>query len=103
MPTPGKIVYLDTSALVKCYVAESGGSWIVGLCDPSAGHEIATARVTKAEAAAAFANKHRSGDLLAENYQDILRDLTHDFAHQYVLVEIDQAVIDLAVTLEERI
>lgn len=60
---PGQVLYLDASALVKRYVAETGSSWVIGLCHPPAGNTIATARISKAEAAAAFARKRRSGGL----------------------------------------
>jgi len=63
---------------------------------------MATARITKAEAAAAFASKHRRGGLSQADYTGALQDLVHDFAHQYLLVEIDQALVDLAVDLTKR-
>jgi len=63
---------------------------------------ILTARVTKAEAAAAFARKRRSGGLSQTHYTGILEDLLHDFMHQYLLVEIDEALVDLAVDLTRR-
>lgn len=98
-PAPSdSVFYLDTSALVKRYVTEIGSSWIAAVCD----NTIATARITKAEAAAAFSRKQRSGGLSQTNYEQARRDLAHDFMHQYVLVEIDQALIDLAVDLTGR-
>lgn len=96
------VFYLDASALVKRYAIETGSSWITALCDPSTGNTIATARITKAEAAAAFAGKHRGGGLSQADYAKALQDLAHDFTHQYVLGEIDQALIDLAVELTKR-
>lgn len=101
-PAPGPVFYLDASALVKRYVVESGSSWATALCDPSTNNTIATTRITKAEAAAAFASKQRSGGLSQDDYTEALQDLTHDFTHQYVLVEIDQALVDLAVDLTTR-
>jgi len=101
-PLSGQVFYFDASALVKRYVAEAGGSWIVALCDPSTGNRTATARVTKAEAAAAFAGKLRRGGLTGTDYAGVLQDLDHDFAHQYLLLEIDQALVDLAVNLTRR-
>ena len=101
-PSPGPVFYIDASALVKRYVVEPGSAWIMALCDPPAGNTIATARITKAEAAAAFASKCRSGGLSSADYAKVLQDLAHDFTHQYVLVEIDQALVDLAVDLTRR-
>ena len=101
-PPPGTVSYLDASALVKRYVAETGSSWIIALCHPPTGNTIATARITKAEAAAAFTSKLRSGGLSQIHCAGALQDLAHDFAHQYLLVEIDEALVDLAVDLTQR-
>lgn len=101
-PSSGQVFYLDTSALVKRYVSEIGSSWIIALGDPATGNQMATARLTKAEAAAAFASKLRRGGLTEADYAGVLQDLDHDFAHQYLLVEIDQALVDLAVDLTKR-
>jgi hypothetical protein len=101
-PPPGLVFYLDASALVKRYTVEVGSGWIVGLCHPSTGHPIATARITKAEAAAAFASKCRGGGLSPTHYTQALQDLEHDFKHEYSVVEIDQALVDLAVSLTQR-
>ncbi len=101
-PSPGSVFYFDTSALVKRYVAETGSVWVTGLCRLSTDNLIATACIAKAEAAAAFARKHRSGDLSQTHYTEVLRDLSHDFAHQYLLVEVDQTLVDRAVELTQR-
>lgn len=101
-PPRDAVFYFDTSALVKRYADETGSAWILALCHPPTGNTIATARITKAEAAAAFASKRRSGGLSQAHCTEALRDLAHDFAHQYLLVEVDQALIDLAVDLTKR-
>jgi predicted nucleic acid-binding protein len=96
------IIYLDTSALVKRYVSEPGSHWLNTMSDPKAGRTIATALVTWAEAAAAFARKYREGHLLSTDYAGILKDLAHDFVHEYVIVEVDQVLVQLAVDLTMR-
>ena len=98
----GTVSYLDASALVKRYIAETGSSWVVALCQPVTDNAIATIRVSKVEVAAAFARQHRSGHLSQANYAIVLQDATHHFAHQYVLVGIDQVLVDLAVELTQR-
>jgi predicted nucleic acid-binding protein len=98
----GTVFYFDASALVKRYVAETGSPWTIALCDSSTGNAIATGRITKAEIAAAFARKYRSDDLSQSHYKAALQDLAHHFMHQYFLIEIGQALVDLAVDLTRR-
>ncbi|MEA3340814.1 MAG: type II toxin-antitoxin system VapC family toxin [Chloroflexota bacterium] len=101
-PPRDAVLYFDTSALVKRYAAETGSNWVTASCHPSTKNTIATARITKAEAAAAFASKRRSRGLSQMHYGGVLRDLAHDFVHQYLLVEVDQTLVDLAVDLTKR-
>jgi predicted nucleic acid-binding protein len=54
------VFYLDTSALVKRYLAEVGSAWVVALTDPSIGHTIITAEIAQVEAAAAIAARQRA-------------------------------------------
>jgi hypothetical protein len=65
-------LYLDTSALVKLYVAELDRrrveSWVVDA------PRVVTSIVTYAEASAAFALALRSGRLSQADYRIVLRD-----------------------------
>jgi len=96
------LYYFDTSALVKRYVQEPGTPWVIALCDSTAGHTIATARITKVEAAAALASKRRGGDLLQGDYAQVLQIIADDFLSEYTLVEATPTVVDLAVELTQR-
>jgi predicted nucleic acid-binding protein len=98
----GAVFYLDSSALVKRYLTEAGSSWTTALCHSSTDNTIATGRITKAEVAAAFARKHRNSNLSQSDYGIALQDLTHHFEHQYLIVDVDQALVDLAVDLTQR-
>lgn len=101
-PPLNVVFYFDSSALVKRYVTEVGSTWVIALCNPSSNNTIATAQITKAEAAAAFASKYRSGSWPQADYTAALQDPSHDFAHEFLLVDIDQALVDLAVDLTQR-
>jgi predicted nucleic acid-binding protein len=96
------VFYLDTSALVKRYVVERGSSWLAQLCNAESDKTIATALITQAEAAAAFARKTRDGTLLPADHTAILRDLAHDFVREYVTVEISRSLVERAVDLTTR-
>ena len=98
----GSVVYFDTSALVKRYVTERGSSRIGWLCSPESGYTIASALITQAEAAAAFARKDRDGTLSRVDYIKVLDDLAHDFEREYVIVEINRELVSEAVALTAR-
>jgi predicted nucleic acid-binding protein len=53
--------FLDTSALIKRYVAEIGSGWVMSLCDPVSGNTILISQATQAEAVAALCRKARLG------------------------------------------
>ena len=52
--------FLDSSALVKRYLTETGSGWVLRLTDPAAGHTISIAELTEVEVAAALAARHRA-------------------------------------------
>ena len=96
------IFYLDTSALLKYYVRETGSDWLTTLMADPIGNTFATGLITKAEASAGLAAKFRQGGLAQVDYQRAEQDIFHDFAFVYAIVDIDEPLIDLAVDLAKR-
>ena len=47
------VYFLDTSAVVKRYVLETGTAWVQALTAPAAGHVLCVARITRPETVAA--------------------------------------------------
>jgi predicted nucleic acid-binding protein len=94
--------YLDSSALVKRYVAEQGTDWIGRLCAVEAGNILYTARVTGAEIAAALFRKAREGALAAPDAQAAITRFKADFRHRYQIVEITDELVETAMALVER-
>lgn len=70
--------YLDASALVKRYLAETGSAWVESLCADQANNAIAIARFGLVETAAAFAAKRRSQFITDNAYESVLGALLHD-------------------------
>ena len=77
------ILYLDTSALLKCLIAEAHSDevreWI------AASDGLATSRVTYPEAAAALARRQRRGDLSPDAVRRSLRRLADRWADLVLL------------------
>jgi len=97
-----KVLYFDTSALLKRYVSEIGSSWIVGLCHTSTDNIISTVIITKTEAAAALAAKLRNGGISATDYQIAEHSMFNDFTHSYRWIAVDLPLVDLASDLTKR-
>ena len=92
-------LYLDTSALVKLYVAEEGSPLVhqVVANAPS----VATSAIAYVEARAAFARRRRDGSLPLQEYRRILRDLDADWGH-YLRIDVTEPLIRQAAELAER-
>jgi predicted nucleic acid-binding protein len=71
--------YLDTSALVKRYVAEIGSGWVTSIMDPAAGNLLHVARLTGVEVVSAIARRAQGGSLSAADATSALAHFRADF------------------------
>lgn len=93
--------FLDSSALVKRYVMESGSDWVLQITDPSSDNQIHVAAVAWVEVVSALARQHRAGKILLSDQVDALNSCRFDFIHQYRLVDLTDPVIQRAVMMAE--
>jgi uncharacterized protein len=93
--------YLDSSALVKRYVSETGTTWIRQLCDPQSQHTIYTVRISGAEIVAALFLRVRTGSVMTTVAQSVARQFRNDFQHAYRIVEVSPGVVEHAMDLAE--
>ena len=95
------IFYLDSSALVKRYAVETGTEWVRALCsEPD--HVIAVALIGFVEVAAAVAGKLRGRIIDQATGDVILTGLKADAVTQYLLLDVNQYVVDEAIELTGR-
>jgi predicted nucleic acid-binding protein len=83
-------LYLDTSALVKLYVEESGSQTVRRWLDEA--DIVATSIVAYVEARSAFARRRRERKILGSAYAAITRDFEVDW-NRYVIIEITDSLI----------
>jgi len=93
------VYFLDTSAVVKRYVLEPGTAWVQALTDPAAGNVHCIARITRPESVAAITRRERGGHIAPLDAATALRDFDQDFAQQYLIVGMSDALIDHAAVL----
>ncbi len=88
--------FLDSSALVKRYVPETGSSWIQSITDFTIGNSIAIARLAWVEVFSAFARRQREGSLSSNELDIIVQKFRNDFTTQYQIIEVDQVLLEKA-------
>lgn len=57
------VYFIDSSALVKRYISETGSAWVVGLFDPALNNEVFIAAITGVEIIAAITRRSRGGSI----------------------------------------
>ena len=93
------MTYLDTSALLKRFVAEPGTDVVNTLV--SRHGPVATAKIAYAEAHAAFARRHRAGNLSGPQYALTCRRFEHEW-QTWVRIDLDDDVLALARDMVRR-
>ena len=94
-----RVYFLDSSVLVKRYVAEVGTSWIQRLADPTSRNQLIIARITQVEVAGALARRERERFLDSDAISQALDTLRYDLDTQYQVVELDPGVAEAAAQL----
>lgn len=93
--------YFDSSALVKRYIRESGSPWVIGLFDPSLGHDAFIAAITPVEMIAAIARRARSKSITQDQATTANGLIRSDLQTGYQVVELNEAVLTGAMRLAE--
>ncbi len=97
--------YLDTSALVKYYIIETGTLWVRSLIDRRDagqwGDVISTSALTWAEMISAFSRRHRSKGISARWCAALIDRFLTD-GPRYSRLPVDDATIGLAIELIQR-
>ena len=94
--------YLDSSALAKRYLVETGTPWLLALTDPPAGHAIFLAEISWVEVAAALAARHRApGGITRRERDTAVALLSQHCTTDYRLITLDRPILDRAVRLTQ--
>lgn len=91
--------YLDTSALIKRFVAENGSALVHAIV--TGRESVATAKIAYAEVHAALARRRRNGDLPSGDYGRAYQQFEREW-QAYVRVDLWDAVLLLVRDLVRR-
>jgi uncharacterized protein len=92
-------LYLDTSALLKLYLAETGSELVRE--HRGTASVAATSLVTLVEARAGLARRRRASEILPREYRHAVGELTEDW-DRYVKIGISDGLVKHAAQLAER-
>lgn len=84
--------FVDSSALVKRYVPETGSAWIRALSAQETGNSLFIARITWVEVLSALARREREGSLTPTDRTLILQRFRSDLNNQYQVIELDSTL-----------
>jgi predicted nucleic acid-binding protein len=93
------MIYLDTSAIIKRFIAEKGSEVVRRMIEQEG--PIATAKVAYAEIHSGLARKKRDGSLLPRQHSSLCRQVELDWKG-YVRMDLTDEVLSLARDLIQR-
>jgi uncharacterized protein len=93
------LYFFDSSALVKQYVHEQGSVWVRETTASVSSHLIHISLLTVAEIASAPARRRREGSLSTSERDRIFGAFLVDCARSYLLMRVEEDVIQHAVVL----
>lgn len=94
--------YVDTSALIKRYLAERGSTWIKNITDLKAGHVIVVSNLTAVEVFSSLARRQREGTITPADLLILQTRFLADFGQEYLSVALEDIVLSRARDLLNR-
>jgi hypothetical protein len=94
--------FFDSSALAKCYIQEIGSDWVRQLAEPAADNDIHVLCVAQVEVASAVVRRKKSGEISPPDAVVVLAQLRHDFANEFLALDLSEQLLSSAVSLVEK-
>lgn len=96
------VYFVETSALAKRYIAETGSVWLRAPLDPSTGCSIYVVRVTAIESIAAITRRERGRTLAPTDAAAARQAFRSDLAIAYQIIKVTPALAHRAMLLAEK-
>jgi predicted nucleic acid-binding protein len=93
---------LDTSALVKRYIDESGSAWLRAIVDPALNPFLVISQLLVVEVHSALNRRLREGTISQDDYARTRQAFQGDCQNEYNLIPMTETIVDLACDLLER-
>ncbi len=96
------VLFLDSSALVKRYIAETGSDTVSALLSPQAGNVVFISVISGVEVVAALTRRQRIGDVTQQQAASVISAFVDDWSEVYELIMADRPTIRRAMDLAQR-
>lgn len=94
--------FVDTSALAKRYLPESGTSWVRHWVRPSSGNIIAVAELARVEMFALLGHHSRSGTLDSNSLNILKSNFLRHLQAEYFVIPVDTQMLISASALADK-
>lgn len=95
------VYFVDSSALVKRYISETGSTWVLSLFDPALYNDVLIAAITGVEIVAAITRRARGGSIGTVDATTACNQFRTDLQLEYQVIEVTQSIITSAMALAE--
>jgi predicted nucleic acid-binding protein len=86
--------FLDSSALIKRYVVESGSTWVHSITSPEASNLVFVAQISQVEIVSGVMRRKRERAISAQSAHTTRFLVDRHMARQYEIVALTQQIID---------
>jgi uncharacterized protein len=93
------LYYLETSALVKLYVYESGTERLLTLTASDAGHRFAILSLAQVELCAAIRRRQRGGEISSRAADELIGTFRRHVEGRFLVQPVTDSVVDVALAL----
>lgn len=93
--------FLDSSALVKHYVLETGSAWVKAITSTVKGDDIFIVRLTLVEITSAITRRGRNGTIPPGDVTTILGQFRREAVGVFVVMDVTPALLDDGMRLAE--
>jgi predicted nucleic acid-binding protein len=93
--------FLDSSALAKRYVIETGTTWLRSIVDPAASHRIMIAQITPVEVVSGVMRQQRESALSAQAAHAARLLIDRHASREYMIIGLTPQIVQQAENLLE--
>jgi predicted nucleic acid-binding protein len=88
--------FVDTSALAKRYIPETGSAWLTGWVEPIAGNVVIISAVTIVEMISLMVRREHEGNISTSARIKIQNDFLLHVEREYLVIELDKDLLTSA-------